>query len=170
MENALTVLMADTSVKLFPPAPKLKVTSPEVAVMVLAEKYSPPVPIFSPLKVNPPAVPIVETDIVPEPAPVIVKALSAVIPTFIVRSELPVPLVMVATPDATTIEETVRSVVDPRLIVVVPDADSTPRLCASPASVEAAALNVKAPASIVVALTCPDPAPNVIETESPDIS
>ena len=69
--------------------------SPEVVVMVFAEKYSPPVPIFSPLNVNPPAVPIVETEITPDPAPLMVIAPSAVIPTFTVRSELPVPLVIV---------------------------------------------------------------------------
>jgi hypothetical protein len=129
------------------------VISPEVVVMVFAEKYSPPVPIFSPLNVNPPAVPMVETEITPDPAPFIVIAPSAVIPTFTVKSELPVPLVIVAAAEATVIAVDVKSVLVPRLIVVTPDAERTPRLCAVPVSVDAVASNVNDPASIVVALT-----------------
>jgi len=87
-----------------------------------------------------------------------------------VNSELPVPFVIVAPAEATVIAVEVRSVVDPKEIVVVPDADRIPKLWAVPSSVEAVALKVNDPASIVVALTWPDPAPRVMEIDAPDIS
>jgi hypothetical protein len=88
----------------------------------------------------------------------------------IVKSELPGPLVIVAAAEATVIAVDVKSVVDPKEIVVVPDADRIPKLCALPSSVDAVALKVNDPASIVVALMWPDPAPRVMEIDAPDIS
>jgi hypothetical protein len=113
---------------------------------------------------------MVLTVITPEPPPLRVRAPSDEIPTLTVRSELPVPLVIVPPAEAMVIADTKRSVVDPKEIVVVPEAETTPKLCALPASVDAAALKVNDPASMVFALTCPEPAPKVIETESPEIS
>jgi len=172
--KALTVFIAETSTKPLAPVPNVKATFPDVVVMVLAEKYSPafpPVPlIFSPLNVNPPAVPIVDTDKVPEPPPLMVIAPSADKVVAIVTSELPVPFVIVAAAEATVIAVEDKSTVEPKVIVVVPDADKIPKFCADVCSVELDASNVKAPASIVTALTCPDPDPNVMETLPPETS
>jgi hypothetical protein len=108
--------------------------------------------------------------ITPDPPPLTVNAPSADNVVVMVKSELPVPFVIVAPAEATVIAVEVRSVVDPKEIVVVPDADRIPKLWAVPSSVEAVALKVNDPASIVVALTWPDPAPRVMEIDAPDIS
>ena len=117
-------------------------------MIVFAEKYSPPVLIFVPSNVNPPAVPIVLMLITPDPPPLTVNAPSADNVVVMVKSELPVPFVIVAPAEATVIAVEVRSVVDPKEIVVVPDADRIPKLWAVPSSVEAVALKVNDPASV----------------------
>jgi len=97
-------------------------------VIVFAEKYSPPLLIPEPLNVNPPAAPTAESDIAPEPAPVIVMAPSALKEVATAISELPVPFVIVSPAEATVIAVDVRSVFAPSVIVVTPDAEKMPRL------------------------------------------